>query len=921
MKPVKSALILIFLVNSAQASLIWDSAFPTLLSDQISNLTQFKNKLHSPEESAQIKKLIQNVLNFVAPQLSSQPGFRKPFDLNCTLLFQAMLNKIACDVAFGQQALLSYPTTCGLNIPSPGSPLELLRKSHVFRTRVAVGSDPEEHPAVQYGLYFQLPETESLSSRVFASLSDSPSEVTSPSMTSEFLTESSNKSQSQSTSVGKTETSSTTQTRSQTNTQSMSESLRQSLTLTKTKSDSSEFTASESISSTPSNSSTISVSRVSGLLAAWNWTSGAYQDATNQPGRYTASNGVVTDSFTGLQWQQNSSTTTMIWDQAVEYCVNQNTGGYTDWQLPNNAELLMLVDYTINNIGSNPGISAIFSETPTNYFYTSTPLVGSAARQPWWVSFGQDACWSGILFSLEYNPGCGPVVGNQGYVRCVRSSHRLLPWNRYIVNSEAVKDTVTGLLWQKVAPTTGGSNGTGVYNRSGACSYCSSLSLGGYNDWRLPTVRELQTLVDYSRNYGTLMMDDTFSGESGSSFWSLSAMTGNPSGSWIVWFDLGVVGTLNIATDNHVRCVKSPLPFSFLTCVPNVTTPVPTSSVPVTPMPTTNVPATLTPSTLVPSTAISTTVVPTMPVPTSSMPATSIPTTAPPPVSTTPLTYTCTGGTIIPPTNGLLAAWNASSGVYQDATNQTNRYSISNGMVLDTLTGIRWEQVPSASKMNFTVAQHYCTQRNTGGYSGWRVPNVVEIMTMYDPTLPAPYVNTTVFSGTTSDHFWSSSPRIGNIGSAWQLQLQAQQVWYPMLSNMGYVRCVIACYPIPPVDRYVNASGEVRDLVTGLIWQQHKNSGSSYSVLRATEYCSSLTLNGHTWRPPTIRELQTLVDYNATYNSSNTNNPMMDLTVFSGEGATDSIASTSIQCFAYFDNGIVGCRQGYGSGNLRCVRG
>ena len=32
-----------------------------------------------------------------------------------------------------------------------------------------------------------------------------------------------------------------------------------------------------------------------------------------------------------------------------------------------------------------------------------------------------------------------------------------------------------------------------------AISYCEGLSLGGYDDWRLPSIRDLQSIVDYNR--------------------------------------------------------------------------------------------------------------------------------------------------------------------------------------------------------------------------------------------------------------------------------------------------------------------------------------------------------------------------------------------------------------------------------------
>lgn len=58
-------------------------------------------------------------------------------------------------------------------------------------------------------------------------------------------------------------------------------------------------------------------------------------------------------------------------------------------------------------------------------------------------------------------------------------------------------DHVTGLMW-----ATDG-NGEGCFNGqtatwSEALDYCENLSFAGYSDWRLPNIRELHSLVNYS---------------------------------------------------------------------------------------------------------------------------------------------------------------------------------------------------------------------------------------------------------------------------------------------------------------------------------------------------------------------------------------------------------------------------------------
>ena len=74
-----------------------------------------------------------------------------------------------------------------------------------------------------------------------------------------------------------------------------------------------------------------------------------------------------------------------------------------------------------------------------------------------------------------------------------------------------VTDNRTGLIWQQGEP--------GYMSWGEALSYCEGLSLGGHSDWRLPNVRELESLTDDSRYYPA--MDTSFFPDAHSSYyWS-----------------------------------------------------------------------------------------------------------------------------------------------------------------------------------------------------------------------------------------------------------------------------------------------------------------------------------------------------------------------------------------------------------------
>jgi hypothetical protein len=79
--------------------------------------------------------------------------------------------------------------------------------------------------------------------------------------------------------------------------------------------------------------------------------------------------GTVTDNVTKLVWERAGSTGTFSWAAAKSYCVGQRTGGYSDWRLPTQIELLSIIDYGVTG---NIAMNSVFSATAGTY-WTSTP--------------------------------------------------------------------------------------------------------------------------------------------------------------------------------------------------------------------------------------------------------------------------------------------------------------------------------------------------------------------------------------------------------------------------------------------------------------------------------------------------------------------------------------------------------------------
>ncbi len=79
--------------------------------------------------------------------------------------------------------------------------------------------------------------------------------------------------------------------------------------------------------------------------------------------------GTVTDTGTGLMWQQATAPGTYTWEQALVYCENLDLATHTDWRLPTAKELDSLTD----NTQYNPAINTTyFPDTVASYYWSST---------------------------------------------------------------------------------------------------------------------------------------------------------------------------------------------------------------------------------------------------------------------------------------------------------------------------------------------------------------------------------------------------------------------------------------------------------------------------------------------------------------------------------------------------------------------
>jgi len=100
--------------------------------------------------------------------------------------------------------------------------------------------------------------------------------------------------------------------------------------------------------------------------------------------------GTVTDTSTGLMWQQSTSNTNLLpWTAALSYCQDLTLAEYTDWRLPNIKELRTIVDYKI----CTPAIDVDYFPDTMRSFYCSSTTREVSPTGVWGIDFtyGQDS--------------------------------------------------------------------------------------------------------------------------------------------------------------------------------------------------------------------------------------------------------------------------------------------------------------------------------------------------------------------------------------------------------------------------------------------------------------------------------------------------------------------------------------------------
>jgi len=295
--------------------------------------------------------------------------------------------------------------------------------------------------------------------------------------------------------------------------------------------------------------------------------SGSGQDAEFSSGepwphpRFIRNDTIVHDQLTGLDWSRdgNPGQFPCAWPEALAAIGQLNREGYCgfqDWRLPNRCELRSLMDYQTRKPSLPAGHP--FTNIFIHWYWTST----TAAIHPgyaWCVHLegarmfynkkNQEA-----LFWPVRGPGNG-LLSATGQLLCFDATGQVIdchgsgqdgelrtgtvwPSPRFsIMGKNMVLDHMTRLIWRQHAGLP-----AGKLTWQQALHEIDQLNAGDPQPgWRLPTINELESLVDAARCSPALPKDHPFLNLQ-DGYWSSTTSFFETDWAWGLYLDKGACG-------------------------------------------------------------------------------------------------------------------------------------------------------------------------------------------------------------------------------------------------------------------------------------------------------------------------------------------------------------------------------------------
>jgi len=126
------------------------------------------------------------------------------------------------------------------------------------------------------------------------------------------------------------------------------------------------------------------------------------------------------------------------------------------------------------------------------------------------------------------------------------------------------------------------------------------------------------------------------------------------------------------------------------------------------------------------------------------------------------------------------------------ASRFTTLSAFGDAAVRDDETGLVWEKTLETNEVSWTDARAACANKDVGGRKGWRLPSIIELASLVDPsirtgpTLPLGHP----FTSVQMDAYWSATTIAGNPNSAWIVFFDTGKVLHAFKTITFHVWCV-----------------------------------------------------------------------------------------------------------------------------------
>ncbi len=274
----------------------------------------------------------------------------------------------------------------------------------------------------------------------------------------------------------------------------------------------------------------------------------SYTDTLGEDSDYTINapelidnlDGTITDKITGLMWQKVDGGE-MTHSSALQYADSLTLGSFTDWRLPIAFEIYSIQNLQVNNPALN---TTYFTKSNAEYWWTSDLQVNDNSRV--WVSNAGGGIGN-HLKSETISAG-----GTKRYhARAVRNIKENISLQKRfeVIDDDVVVDSLTGLMWQRKI-----SNNPMTWEN--ALAFSEQLSLGNYNDWRLPNIKELHS-IHMVKEFMPCLDRIAFPLADIRKLWSSTTQNNQATRAWYFDTNFGITTQEAKSTALYVLCVRS----------------------------------------------------------------------------------------------------------------------------------------------------------------------------------------------------------------------------------------------------------------------------------------------------------------------------------------------------------------------------